>query len=464
MTAVAQLSGGNQQKVMLSKWLNADPKLLILDEPTRGIDVGAKAEVHHMINDLAAQGMAVILISSDLPEVLAMSDRILVMREGRQMGMFEHAEATEEKVMTAAMGQGPRSQTGGRTMNFLIRRFRPEQIRELFLVFLIILIVVFFSVQIEGYFNARFVNRISTSVVVVAVLAVGQTLVFLTRNFDLSVGSIVGFTAYFVGQQLWHHPEIPPLAAVLLAIGIGMLMGSINGVLVAYGRVPSIITTIGTLAIYRSFLVEYSHAVPITTNNLPDWLVKLPAGSLFAIGEVEFRALFAILVVVVIVFQLVLSYLPFGRRLYAIGSNPDAARVAGFPAQRIVFTAFLLSGALAGLAGFMFLARFGNISVLAGIGLEFAVDRRGGGRRREQQRRVRHGLRRLSGRAPDRPAREQPVPLAGHQRVLARRHPGHADPAGGGHRLRDHRPAAHPLGAGRAADENRGTRTSKRRR
>jgi rhamnose transport system permease protein len=257
-------------------------------------------------------------------------------------------------------------------MNILIRRFRPEQIRELFLIVLIGLVVVFFSIEIPGYFNARFVNRISTSIVVVAVLAVGQTLVFLTRNFDLSVGSIAGFTAYFVGQQLWWHPEIPPLAAVLLAIGVGMLMGSINGVLVAYGRVPSIITTISTLAIYRSFLVEYSGAVPITTNNLPDWIVDLPALSLLDLGDVEFRVLFIVMLLVVIAFQLVLSYLPFGRRLYAIGSNPDAARVAGFPAQRIVFIAFLLSGGLAGLGGFMFLARFGNISVLAGIGLEFA--------------------------------------------------------------------------------------------
>jgi rhamnose transport system ATP-binding protein len=102
---VDKLSGGNQQKVMLSKWLNADPKLLVLDEPTRGIDVGAKAEVHHMVNDLAAEGLGIILISSDLPEVLAMSDRILVMREGRQMGIFGREEATQENVMTAAMGQ-----------------------------------------------------------------------------------------------------------------------------------------------------------------------------------------------------------------------------------------------------------------------------------------------------------------------------------------------------------------------
>lgn len=103
---VAKLSGGNQQKVMLSKWLNARPKLLILDEPTRGIDVSAKAEVHHMINELATQGLGIILISSDMPEVLAMSDRILVMREGKQMGIFSRAEATQEKILAAAMGQG----------------------------------------------------------------------------------------------------------------------------------------------------------------------------------------------------------------------------------------------------------------------------------------------------------------------------------------------------------------------
>jgi rhamnose transport system ATP-binding protein len=102
---VAKLSGGNQQKVVLSKWLNAKPKLLILDEPTRGIDVRTKAEVHHMINELAVQGLGIILISSDLPEIMAMSDRILVMREGRQMGLFTRQEATQEKIMAAAMGR-----------------------------------------------------------------------------------------------------------------------------------------------------------------------------------------------------------------------------------------------------------------------------------------------------------------------------------------------------------------------
>ena len=101
---VGKLSGGNQQKVMLAKWLETKPRVLIFDEPTRGIDVGAKAEVHGIIRRLATEGVAVLVISSDLPEVLAMSDRVLVMREGRQMGIFEHGVATQEAVMTAAVG------------------------------------------------------------------------------------------------------------------------------------------------------------------------------------------------------------------------------------------------------------------------------------------------------------------------------------------------------------------------
>ena len=102
---VGKLSGGNQQKVMLAKWLETKPHILIFDEPTRGVDVGAKAEVHNIIRDLARQGVAIIVISSDLPEVLALADRILVMREGRQMGIFDIAGATQESIMALAMGQ-----------------------------------------------------------------------------------------------------------------------------------------------------------------------------------------------------------------------------------------------------------------------------------------------------------------------------------------------------------------------
>ena len=114
---VSALSGGNQQKVVLAKWLASKPSVLILDEPTRGIDIGAKVEVHRIISDLAAQGLAILLISSDLPEVLAMSDRILVLHEGRITAEIPRDRATEEAVMYAATGsvqadRAPALQTG----------------------------------------------------------------------------------------------------------------------------------------------------------------------------------------------------------------------------------------------------------------------------------------------------------------------------------------------------------------
>ena len=102
---VGFLSGGNQQKVVLAKWLATDPKVLMVDEPTRGIDVGTKAEVHRLLSELAQKGLAVLMVSSELPEVLGMADRVLVMHEGRITAELSREEADEESVMRAATGQ-----------------------------------------------------------------------------------------------------------------------------------------------------------------------------------------------------------------------------------------------------------------------------------------------------------------------------------------------------------------------
>ena len=100
---IGTLSGGNQQKVVLAKWLMTQPKVLLLDEPTRGIDVGAKHDIYEQMNQLAAAGIGIVLITSELPELLAMSDRILVMGRGRITAELTREEATQERVMAAAM-------------------------------------------------------------------------------------------------------------------------------------------------------------------------------------------------------------------------------------------------------------------------------------------------------------------------------------------------------------------------
>jgi ribose transport system ATP-binding protein/inositol transport system ATP-binding protein len=99
---IINLSGGNQQKVLIGRWLLTKPRILILDEPTRGIDVGAKAEIHRMISTLAGEGVAVIMISSELPEVLGMSDRVVTVRQGRVAGILDRAEADQVKIMELA--------------------------------------------------------------------------------------------------------------------------------------------------------------------------------------------------------------------------------------------------------------------------------------------------------------------------------------------------------------------------
>jgi rhamnose transport system permease protein len=247
---------------------------------------------------------------------------------------------------------------------------RPERVKELSLVGVLVVTLVVFGFLIDGYYSGQFFNRVTTSVAITAVLAVAQTTVIVTRNIDLSVGSIVGVTAYLTGEYVSSHPSAPAVVAIGLAVGLGALLGALNGVLVAYGRVPAIIVTLGTLAIYRSWLVSHAEAETITADSLPDWVVELPGRTAVGVGDLDLRVVFLVVVVIVAVLQVAMQRLRWGRRLYAVGSNPEAAAHAGLPTRRLVFEAFVACGALSGLAGFLFLARFGTITVVAGQGLE----------------------------------------------------------------------------------------------
>ena len=255
----------------------------------------------------------------------------------------------------------------------ILRRVRPDQLREIVTVAVIVLLVAFFATQIESYLTARTFTRVTTGFPIVAVVAVGQVLVVLTRNIDLSVGSQVGLVAYALGSLMGSMPDLHPILVVAIGMGLGAVMGAINGAIVAYGRVPSIIVTLGTLAIYRVVLIELGEARTVTTTGFPDWLLAFPSTNLVTVGDLDIRLVLGVTLAAVLVGQLVLQYLPYGRRLYAIGSNPDAAHSAGLPMQRDVFLAFVGCGAMAGLGGFLYLARFGNITAVAGQGLELAV-------------------------------------------------------------------------------------------
>ncbi len=255
-------------------------------------------------------------------------------------------------------------------MSRLLTLVSSQTLRLLALLVVMAVLTLFFASQIPDYINGRLFNRISSSVAIMALIATGQTLVILTRNIDLSVGSVVGFTAFALGGLVSAHPDLNPLLLVIFSAALGAGFGVVNGILVAYARIPSIIVTLATMALFRSGLVEYSGAKSITSTNLPSWLVEFPNRTVFALGEFEFRAGFVTSIILVLVVHAALTSLRPARQFFAVGSNPEAAEMAGIDARRIVVTAFMVSGAMAGLAGFMFLARFSNITVVAGLGFE----------------------------------------------------------------------------------------------
>lgn len=247
---------------------------------------------------------------------------------------------------------------------------RAENLRELGLLLIIVIVIGIFGSQVNNFYSATTFQRISDSVMIIAVVAVGQTLVVLTRNIDLSVGSVVGLTAFVVGKQFAANVNLSPALAIGLALGIGATTGFINGLIIAYGRVPAIVATLGTLAIYRGVLYQVANQSNIATRQLPDWVVNLPSQTLFSIGTVNITVMVAMALLVVLVFQLALIYLPASRRLYAIGSDPETARTSGIPARRLILMAYVTCGVLAGLGGFMYLAKIGTITSVAAQGLE----------------------------------------------------------------------------------------------
>ena len=250
---------------------------------------------------------------------------------------------------------------------------QPERVKGLSLVAVLVTTILVFSLVVDDYLSGRFVSRLLIAISITSLVAAGETLVIITRNIDLSVGSVVGVSAYLTAELLADHQGLAAPAAVLFAVSVGAVLGLVNGLLVAVAKVPSIIVTLGTLSIYRSLLTNHAGGKTIATGSLPEWLIDLPRSTVFTIGQYEVRTMFALAFVIAVALHLVLQFTRPGRHLYALGSNPDAARQAGLNERRLKIVAFVASGALAGLAGFLYVGRFGTINVTAGSGLELAA-------------------------------------------------------------------------------------------
>ncbi|WP_424569027.1 ABC transporter permease [Streptomyces sp. CH-036] len=243
---------------------------------------------------------------------------------------------------------------------------RVFRMRELAIFVLLLAMLALTQLGNSAFLSEQGIKDLLLNATILVLVATGQALVVITRNVDLSVGSTLGISAFAAGTYLQGggHPVVAVVLAVLLGVGFGLL----NGLLVSLGQVPALVVTLGTLYIIRGIDSIWVGSRQITAADLPDGFVDFGSGG---ISAVPWLALIALAVLVSTAYYL--KHFGSGRELYALGSNPEAARLAGIPVRRRILLAYTFCGALAGLAGALYLARFGNVDSGTGSGYELTV-------------------------------------------------------------------------------------------
>ena len=263
-----------------------------------------------------------------------------------------------------------RQETAGKPPRSSSRRLteRVFRIRESGII-VVLIVFVAITVSIEPRFaSQQEVQFILANTTIFALLALGETMVIVSRNVDLSIGSVVGLSAYVSASLFGKIHGIPIVVVFLVGLGIGLAVGVANGLMVAIGRVPSLVVTLATLYIVRGLDILIVGGNEVVAQTLPNAFIEIPRAGVYGVPYL------AIVIAVVIgIGAYYLRSYRSGRELYAIGSNPEAARLAGIPVGRRVFTAFAVSGAIAGVAGVLWAAQYQTVDSNAGTGYELTV-------------------------------------------------------------------------------------------
>jgi ribose transport system ATP-binding protein len=321
------LSGGNQQKVVLGRWLALSPRAIVFDEPTRGVDVGAKGEIYSLMRGLADRGVAVLMISSDMEEVIGVSDRVAVMHEGRVAGTLERSA----RPRCCAWPSATRRSMGK---------------KELGLLALVLLIG-----AITASINPRFLSAVNllnmaNLIGLFGVFSIGQGLIIITGGIDLAVGSVFALLGVVFIDLLANHGVPWPAAVAGVLLG-GLLIGALHGALVTRAGLQPFVVTLCGLLIYRGAARYYTGDATIGfgyTDGL-DGLTWLASGRSLGVPNP-----FLVLLAVAAVMGVVLHRSVFGRYLFAVGRNEEAARYAGIRTGLVVAGAYILGGLLAGIS------------------------------------------------------------------------------------------------------------------
>jgi rhamnose transport system permease protein len=239
--------------------------------------------------------------------------------------------------------------------------------RELTLVALMVVMSVLVSIGAPQFLSVENLSQVTAMAAIIAIAAVGEAMVVMTKNIDLSVESVIGLVAFLVGLIL-SGGNVPIPVAWLIGIGAGLLLGMVNGAVITIFRIPAIVVTLGTLSIFRGLVFILAGGKQINLVDLPAGYADLATDAVLGIP------IFVIVAAVIVaIFAIILWKTRFGRQVYAVGSNVEAAAVLGIRSRLVTFTVFALAGMLGGIAGVMWGIYFGTIYATSASGLVLQV-------------------------------------------------------------------------------------------
>ena len=360
-----ELSGGNQQKVLLAKWLATKPRLLILDDPTRGIDVGAKQEIYQLIDRLTAQGFAVILTSSEIDELTALSDRILLFRDGRHIKTVGEGTTKGEILKYIAGSQGTNETEKIRLKNHTADGRESETtdkkaIKKEVGVFLAMLTVLLgFSIFIPSFMSGQNIAVVLKQMSILGLLTYGMTFVFCAGEVDLSVGMVLNVTMALMAL-LMTKAGVNPWIAVIIGLLAATALGALNGILAVTFRLSTIVVTLGTVSVYRGLSLLLNGGKTIS---------GLPGGSFLTMARIRVFGISMIAWISLVVFGILLFLFKntrFVRHLIFMGDNESAAGKMGIRTRMLRIQVMALSGFLSGLGAVLTLSNLTSADTTTG--------------------------------------------------------------------------------------------------
>lgn len=362
---VASLSGGNQQKVVMARALLSKPRMVVADEPTQGVDVGARSEIYRILREIADSGIPVVVASSDAQELEGLCDRVIVLSRGHAVADLTEEDVNEEEIIRAAVAATARRREDERvrraTSSTWRRFIQGDYAPVVTLAVVIVALALYIYSQNDRYFSAFNITSVFLLVSALGFIAKGQTVALMIGGIDLSVGPLAGFLvvigSHFVNNDRSVGAVVAGFVLMLLA---ALALGFVNGSLVRFAHFTAVAATLTTyIALTGLSLIVRPVPGGLINSTVTGWITE-------TVGPIPLA--FIVLVILTLVMEWVLRRTRWGKELRGLGSDEESARRLGVKTTAVALSAYVSISAFVFLGAIVLMAQIGIGDAAQGVG------------------------------------------------------------------------------------------------